>query len=97
MLINKLSESGRIEEIYGNDPETVSYQRARIERCINGYREHFGDSSDLHIFSAAGRSEIGGNHTDHQRGHVLAASLNIDSLAIAAAVEKPVITLYSEG
>ena len=95
--MEKLFESGRIEEIYGKDPDTVSYQKERIARILKGYEEHFGKQSDLHIFSAAGRSEIGGNHTDHQRGHVLAASLNIDSLAVASAVNEPVITLYSEG
>lgn len=95
--MEKLFESGRIEEIYGKDPDTVSYQKDRFRRVIKGYEEHFGKPEKLHIFSAAGRSEIGGNHTDHQRGHVLAASLNIDSLAVASAVKEPVITLYSEG
>lgn len=95
--MEKLFESGRIEEIYGKDPDTVSYQKDRFRRVIKGYEEHFGKPEELHIFSAAGRSEIGGNHTDHQRGHVLAASLNIDSLAVASAVKEPVITLYSEG
>ena len=96
-MIDKLFESGRIEEIYGKDPQIISYQKERFGRILKGYREHFGGSDDLHIFSAAGRSEIGGNHTDHQRGHVLAASLNIDSLAVVSAVDDPVITLYSEG
>ena len=96
-MIDKLFESGRIEEIYGKDPQIISYQKERFGRILKGYGEHFGGSDDLHIFSAAGRSEIGGNHTDHQRGHVLAASLNIDSLAVVSAVDDPVITLYSEG
>ncbi|MBO4266859.1 MAG: galactokinase [Lachnospiraceae bacterium] len=96
-MIDRLFDSGRIEEIYGKDTAAVSYQKERFLRVISGYEEHFGKTGDLHIFSAAGRSEIGGNHTDHQRGHVLAASLNIDSLAAASAVKEPVITLYSEG
>ena len=87
----------KLKEVYGHDPEMLSYQQKRMEKAIKGYGEHFGGAEDLHIFSAAGRSEIGGNHTDHQRGHVLAASLNIDSIAVVSAVPENVITLYSEG
>ena len=97
MDINGLLNSEKLGDVYGHDPEMISYQKDRIERCVQNYAKHFGECDDLHIFSAAGRSEIGGNHTDHQRGQVLAASLNIDSLAIAAAVTDNVITLHSEG
>ena len=97
MDLNTLFESNRLEDIYGSDPDTLSYQKQRIRKATDGYREHFGEGGELHIFSAAGRSEIGGNHTDHQRGQVLAASLNIDSLAVASAVGENTITLYSEG
>lgn len=97
MDIDYLIRSGKLEDVYGSDPAIISYQKERIERAVKGYEEHFGKCEDIHIFSAAGRSEIGGNHTDHQRGHVLAASLNIDSLAIASAVSDNTITLHSEG
>ena len=97
MDLDKLLESGRLEEIYGTDNEIIRYQKERYRRTFNGYKEHFGETGDIHVFSASGRSEIGGNHTDHQRGQVLAASLDIDSLAFAAAVPGNVITLYSEG
>ncbi|MCR5686610.1 MAG: galactokinase [Lachnospiraceae bacterium] len=90
-------DTDRLREIYGDDPKVTAYQEERIRRAFKGYHEHFGDAADLHVFSAAGRSEIGGNHTDHQRGQVLAASLNIDSLAAASAVNENKITLYSEG
>jgi len=97
MDIEKFIDKKRLEEIYGNDPDIISYQAKRFADAANGFEEHFGAAGDIHIFSAAGRSEIGGNHTDHQRGQVLAASLNIDSLAITSAVSENVITLYSEG
>ncbi len=97
MDVNRLVDKNRIGEIYGSDPEVISYQIARFEKTLKGFSQHFGDTEDVHLFSAAGRSEIGGNHTDHQRGHVLAASLNIDSIAVASAVSENVITLYSEG
>ncbi len=85
----------RLEEIYGKS--LVSYQRERIDNVLKHYSEMFSADDDIHFFSAAGRSEIGGNHTDHQRGQVLAASLSIDSLAAASAVPENVITLHSEG
>ena len=97
MNIDELTNSDRICEVYGNDETTISYQKERMQKAINSYEDMFGSCEDLHIFSAAGRSEIGGNHTDHQRGHVLAASLNIDSLAVAAPVSDNSITLHSEG
>ena len=97
MDINNLIRSGKLEDVYGNDTAIISYQKERIERAVGNFETQFGKCEDLHIFSAAGRSEIGGNHTDHQRGQVLAASLNIDSLAIASAVSENVITLHSEG
>ena len=85
----------RLEEIYGKG--LVEYQKNRINHVIKKYSEMFSADDDIHLFSAAGRSEIGGNHTDHQRGQVLAASLSIDSIAAAAAVPENVITVYSEG
>ena len=97
MDLEKLFKSELFHDVYGNDPDILSYHEKRIKNAVSGYGEHFGNADEAHVFSAAGRSEIGGNHTDHQRGQVLAASLNIDSLAIAGAVSENVITLYSEG
>ena len=97
MDINNFIESGRLEEIYGHDPELIAYQKERYRKACDSYEEHFGKTDELHAFSASGRSEIGGNHTDHQRGQVLAASLHIDSLAFAAPVPGSIVTLYSEG
>lgn len=97
MDLNTLFESGKLEDVYGKDPDIISYQKKRLERAFKGYEEHFGKEGELHLFSAAGRSEIGGNHTDHQKGQVLAASLNIDSIAVASATTDNTITLYSEG
>ncbi len=92
-----LPDQARLEEIYGKDKSLIAYQQERIANTAKKFGDMFGRPDDLHIFSAAGRSEIGGNHTDHQMGQVLAASLNIDSLAVVSAVPENVITLYSEG
>ena len=51
------------------------------------FKEYYGDG-DIEIFSAPGRSEIGGNHTDHQHGKVLACAINMDAIGIVKKVEE---------
>lgn len=76
------------------DTGKVAYQRKRYERALERYRELFGDK-EVELFCAPGRSEVCGNHTDHQHGHVLAASVNLDALAVCAPVEDMTIRLVS--
>ncbi|NMO98223.1 galactokinase [Paenibacillus lemnae] len=80
--------------MYGQ--EHLAQQTSRYESLIHAYQKHFGDNEIL-LFSAPGRCEIGGNHTDHNYGKVLAGSINLDTIAAAAKVEEPVITFISEG
>ena len=63
------------------DESLLSYQRNRYINALETYEEIFGED-EVSIFSAPGRSEIGGNHTDHQHGQVLAAAINLDAIAI---------------
>lgn len=62
----------------------LSLEKQRYLDLLDKAYQKFGDG-DFHIISSPGRSEIGGNHTDHQHGHVLAAGLNIDNVAIVKA------------
>ncbi len=78
------------------DESRLDYQRQRYLNALEKYEELFGAGS-VSIFSAPGRSEIGGNHTDHQHGEVLAASINLDAIAIVAAVEEPIVRVVSDG
>lgn len=64
---------------------------------INGFCANFGSNRELSFFSAPGRTEIGGNHTDHQRGCVLAASVNLDVIAAVSLNNENTIRLQSEG
>ncbi|MBN2414640.1 galactokinase [bacterium] len=77
-------------------PEAVSAQKARYERLTRQFRERFGTAPKA-LFSTPGRTEIGGNHTDHNHGRVLAASINLDSAAAAGPVDDMSVSLYSEG
>lgn len=84
-----------IKELYV-DSRRVDTETKRYIEAITKYEQLFGEGK-VGVFSAPGRSEIGGNHTDHQQGRVLAASVNVDFLAVAGSVEEPVIQVLSEG
>lgn len=74
------SHDDLLRDIYV-DENLLSYQRTRYIKAIKAYEAIYG-ADEISIFSAPGRSEIGGNHTDHQHGEVLAASINLDAIAI---------------
>lgn len=69
----------------------------RYLSVIEGYKETFGDSEKLALFSAPGRTEIGGNHTDHQHGCVLAGSVNLDVIAAVSFNGENVVRIKSKG
>lgn len=84
----------RIKEIYV-DEQRIPYNRERYIRAIDRFTELFPSEKEIEIYSAPGRSEVCGNHTDHQNGMVLATSINLDAIAIVAKAEEPVIRLVS--
>lgn len=98
MSVRKSLEQGsldqRIKEIYV-DEQRVPYNRERYIRAIDRFTELFPSEKEIEIYSAPGRSEVCGNHTDHQNGMVLATSINLDAIAIVAKAEEPVIRLVS--
>ncbi len=77
--------------------ERAAAQPARYARALDQFAKLFGAERQVELFSAPGRSEVGGNHTDHQRGRVLAAGINLDVIAVASKNEEPVIRIQSEG
>lgn len=85
-----------IEELYGK--ESAENRRARFKKLTDGYREYFGKLGDNYrLFSAPGRTEVGGNHTDHNNGKVLAASVNLDVIAVVEPIEENRVIVKSEG
>ena len=72
-------------------------QMERYQRILKGLTETFGPCDRAAVFSAPGRTEIGGNHTDHQHGRVLAGSVNLDIIAAVAPNGENVVRLQSEG
>ena len=85
----------RLTEIYV-DTAMLSYHRERYEKAIQEFEKLYGPG-EAEIYSAPGRSEVGGNHTDHQHGEVLAASVNLDAIAVVRKTEHNRIQLLSKG
>ena len=83
--------------LYGQDAGTVEKQKERYVALIRCHESLFGQRPGLQLFSAPGRTEIGGNHTDHNRGRVLAASVNLDALCAASPREDMKVRFHSEG
>lgn len=69
----------------------------RYLKAFEDFTEIFPKSSDIFLFSAPGRTEISGNHTDHQHGSVLAGSVNLDVIAVVTLNDENVIRIKSEG
>ncbi len=82
-----------LKKLYGTDNEK---QIKRYDKLLQLFKNKFSNQ-DYKYFSAPGRTEICGNHTDHNHGKVVAASINLDSIAIASINNENVINLYSVG
>lgn len=82
-----------LEQIYGEKAEEA---RERYRRLLERYRENFG-GGEPRFFSAPGRTEIIGNHVDHNGGRILAASITLDTICAAEKTDDGVITVVSEG
>ena len=81
-----------VKHLYGAGWEQ---EKARYEEIRAGFETFFGDSQGARFFSAPGRTEIGGNHTDHNHGRVLAAAINLDVVGMAKPNGLEVIRLKS--
>lgn len=84
------------EELYGSDPIILKEQADRYTKLMKTFQKEFGRDV-VHLFSSPGRTEIGGNHTDHNHGRVLAGAVNLDNIAVAAPNHSDVIRIKSVG
>ncbi len=83
----------KLEKVYGDKKNEAAI---RITKMVNEFFKLYGEG-DFSVFSVPGRTEICGNHTDHNNGKVACASINLDIIAIARKVEGNIIRLKSEG
>lgn len=94
-LIAKLN-SGALGA-YGDLYRDIPSQTERFIKAIEAFTALYGEDRDISVFSVPGRSEISGNHTDHNKGCVLAGSIDRDIIAVAAKNDDGVIRIRSEG
>ena len=88
----------RVAALYGAGGDVLALQKARYGKLVERFEKRFGaQKGGLCFFSAPGRTEIGGNHTDHNNGRVLAAAVNLDTIACVSAAEDNTIVVDSEG
>ena len=99
MIGRLLSEKvqDQLRYLYGSDKEIVEKQTKRYADLLLRHMALFGERSDVQLISAPGRTEIGGNHTDHNNGRVLAASINLDALCAASSRDDLKVCFHSEG
>ncbi|MGQ7870758.1 galactokinase [Sunxiuqinia sp. sy24] len=97
-LIEKINDGNNplFQELYGKDAATLNEQATRYADLMSEFEKTFG-SDDVNLFSSPGRTEIGGNHTDHNHGRVLAGAVNLDNIAVAAKNNSNIIRIKSVG
>ena len=83
--------------LYGNRDGMLVEQTARYTSLLKRHEEYFHADREVLMISAPGRTEIGGNHTDHNKGKVLAASVNLDTLAAVSARDDMLVNMHSDG
>ena len=86
---------GRLAYIYGE--AAVAAQKERYAAAIDAFASLYGTDRDAALYSVAGRSELSGNHTDHNHGRVIAASIDLDIIAVASPNGEDLIRVKSEG
>lgn len=88
----------RVATLYGAGEDVRALQKARYGKLVERFEKRFGaQKGGLCFFSAPGRTEIGGNHTDHNNGRVLAAAVNLDTIACVSRTDDNAIVVDSEG
>lgn len=83
--------------LYGEEPEVLERQRQRYAAALEQFELYYGPGRQVHIYSAPGRAELGGNHTDHQHGYGLAAAVMLDLVAVASPSDDGFIRVKSRG
>ncbi len=90
-IFNKKYDT-RFSSLYSD----VNLARERYISLLDGFEKLYGDK-DVRIFSAPGRTEIGGNHTDHQHGCVIAAAVELDAVAVVSRNDENFVKITSKG
>ena len=97
-MINKINggNNSTFRELYGTNQLILTKQADRYNSLLEKFSKTF-NSKEIVLFSSPGRTEIGGNHTDHNYGRVLAGAVNMDNIAVAAKNNTNVVSILSSG
>ena len=87
----------KLRALYGNTEQELCRQRARYCAALKQFELYFGPGRQVQVYSAPGRAELGGNHTDHQHGYGLAAAVTLDLVAVAARNTDGYVRVKSRG
>jgi len=87
----------QLNHLYGQRDGMMVMQSTRYSRLLKKHEEIVNNPETVYMISAPGRTEIGGNQVDHNRGKVLAAAVNLDTLAAVSPRNDNVVNIYSEG
>ena len=100
-LIKEKLATGNFAEnlikLYGDDTKVIELQAQRYIKAVEEFEKFYGEDRDIAIYSASGRTEICGNHTDHNCGLIAAAAITQDTLCIASKKEEKYVHVASEG
>ena len=90
---------GGFDNIFANiyKPQDIESQKSRYMSAVEKFTALYPNRNDIHVYSAPGRTEIGGNHTDHQHGCVIAGAVDLDVIGVAAFHHENIIRIKSEG
>ena len=83
--------------LYGGSEEVLVRQRSRYGAALEQFELYYGPERQVQVYSAPGRTELGGNHTDHQHGYGLAGAVTLDLVAVASRNEDGFIRVKSRG
>jgi galactokinase len=90
------SNNSTFKELYGTNQAVLDKQEKRYNSLIDKFNDVYG-KREIMLFSSPGRTEIGGNHTDHNYGRVLAGAVNMDNIAVAAKNNTNIVSILSSG
>lgn len=92
---SKLTNKIKLSDLYVDREQSAAYYQKRFNKITKVFKEKF-NQTPTQYFSSPGRTEISGNHTDHNHGKVIAASINLDSIACVSKSDS-LVEIYSEG
>lgn len=86
-----------LKKLYGSRAGMLDRQRARYAGAAEAFAALYGADRPVEIYSAPGRTEIGGNHTDHNHGVVMAGAVDLDVIAVVSQNKEKIVRVKSQG